>query len=255
MKELCCILLFFPFSALGQKVFQNIEDYSFGDKSLYLQVSGFDSSKVITETKKSGSNIVWNFDQFRNISDTFKQIIVRPDSTSYKDIFPKANTVEKNSDGSLVFTQLKKDSSIVWGYVDDRMQLHYTDPLLFITRPFAYKDSVSDFFERSYKTYGIQYKGTGTASSVADGWGKLIIQGMSFDSVLRIKFQQVSKDVSQADNSVMEIANTTYAWFSPKYNKALLKIDLITVSSPYYSNSTLEMRYLCKENGKLIFTK
>jgi len=246
-KPLIIIFVFIPSIIYGQPILENIEDFSIGKSTTYFITS---SNNMQFETK--GENIIWDFSQLGVIEDTITQLIVNPESTPFNSDFPKANIVEKNSDGSMIFIEKTDSTNQVWGFITpEKLKIEYLKPYIFIKRPFTYGDSLHSVCTRIYESYNQVYKGKGTSITVSNAYGTLKLPNGIYKNVLLVRFNQIYEDVSQSagENSV-KIKVFSYAWFDKKHTSALFKIDRTIISSPYYNDETENVQYLNTSNPK-----
>src|SRR5580658_7082388 len=96
--------LCFPLLSSAQLEIKNAEDFQIGT---VLKFQHCDTTGVQPGT--GGENQTWDFSKLKQKPDTLTEWMVLPSETPYKDKFPKANQVEKYSDGSYVFADKRKE--------------------------------------------------------------------------------------------------------------------------------------------------
>lgn len=154
--------------------------------------------------------------------------------------------VEQKSDGSLVYVEQTAQTNKVWGIVRKNMEVQFSEPYTFISRPLRYKDSIVSRSKRSYEAYG-GYEGSGTTKTIADGWGTLKLPSGTC-KVLRVRFEQSFDDVSKANGSILKNTVTTYAWFDKDHAGALFKISTVSINSDAYNNEFKTAELLISEH-------
>lgn len=196
----------------------------------------------------SGKNQIWDFSNLKPTSNKITQKIMSIKSTSYDDYFPDAQLAEVNSDGTFVFFRKTKSENYLVGFADERqeMTMKYVDNMIFMKRPIQFGDSISDTFRREYSTSYFEFKGNGTVTIVADGYGKLILPNKTYDKVLRVKIVQESLDTLDQYKTKNKTTNITYLWFNNENKSTLLKINELT--TPFFTNKTV--LYLLSETNE-----
>lgn len=231
------------FFSYAQPTLNNIENFVVGMTLVFQEC---DTSGV--KVGKKGGNRIWDFSDLQSLnSKTITEDMILPDSTNYKDQFPTANLVEKYSDGRLVFAEINKNENYLVGFVDNTIPINmkYEKPMLFAKRPIHFSDSISDTYTTKYNIKNLDFKGQGTVTIIADGYGTLVLPNGKFENVLRVKITQQQKDTLVQYSTNTSTSTVTYVWFNDKYRSALLKIS--KTKSDYYSNKTVE--YLLKESN------
>jgi len=236
------LFLLTAFNVTSQPVLNNIEDFSIGERSTYVN-----AEKAQVSPGTAGAQITWDFKNLTSI-DSQQYKIIHPDSTSYKGQFKNADLVEVSPDGSYVFQEIKNDTNQVWGNVNNsNTVIRYSDPYQFLFRPITFLDSLVDTARRSYKTSGIKYEGTGIVKTKVDGYGTLKVPNGTFSNVLRIKIEQLFKDTAQSSGSVTTSRIITYTWFDEDHKSALLRWDSTIINSDFFKDTSKTVKYLIKE--------
>ena len=235
--------LLLSFYALAQNtVIKNAEDFRIGT-TLIFQEAKDDSTNITLE----GNKYIWDYSKIKILhSKTNTQRIVPPDSTPFYDLFPNANLVEHNSDGSYVYILKKGNENHLVGFVgakNNEITIKYGNPMLFIKRPIKLGDSISDEFTTEYSVREMNFKGKGIITLKADGYGKLLLPQKTYDTVLRLVIKQVQYDTLLQYSTVTKTETINYLWFDNEHTSALLKIT--EIKSDFYKNKRVQ--YLLRE--------
>lgn len=243
MKTILLIVFAFPVLLIAQPNIKNAENFTEG---VVLTFQNCESENI--EVGKAGKNKLWDFSELKKKNNdlTIEEMIL-PESTAFDKEFSEANLVEKYSDGRMVFMSKTENENHLLGFVDtnSNMTMHYTKPMLFAKRPIKFKDNFNDVYETEFSVKGMEFKGKGTVSIVADGYGTLILPNGKFENVLRVKISQTQTDVMKQYGSQNVTETTTYVWFDENHASAILKID--ETKSTYYNEKSVQ--YLVSETG------
>lgn len=228
----------------GQVEIKNAENF---DNGTTLVFQNCESDNV--SVGKSGKKQTWDFSNLivKEGEKTIEEMI-SPDETEYKDKFPNANLIEKYSDGRLVFMNKSETENHLLGFVgtESDMVMSYPKPMLFAKRPIKFGDKFSDDYTTEYTVKGMDFKGNGTISIVADGYGTLILPNGTYENVLRVKITQSQTDKLIKYQSENTTETVTYVWFDNEHASALLKID--ETKSTYYNSKSVQ--FLLEETNK-----
>ncbi len=241
MKKTTLIIpvLALPLLASAQVNIKSPEDFTVGTHLTFKECDPGSFDPGLTGTKQT-----WDFSKLSGTKDA-EETIIAPDKAPDGSKFPKANQVEKNSDGSYVYVDKEANNSFMVGYVSGNMVITYAKPLTFAKRPSNYGGTNTYPFTDTYTVNGLTFNGTGTVSIMADACGTLILPDKKkYSDVLRIKITIKQKDV--AGTTTNNTTVTTYVWFDDKHKSALLKMS--TTNSGSYNSKTLE--YLVSEEDK-----
>ena len=223
-------------SVIKGPVIKNAEDFKYGTTLIFQQAF---ADNVVVD--KSGENQIWDFSKLEVIpSKTTTIKITPPDSTPYYNLFPEANFVEKYSDGRYVYLLKNEHENQLVGTVstENNLFIKYNNPMLFIKRPIKFQDTISDEYTTEYSVNGMDFKGKGTVTTIADAYGTLILPNNKYENVLRVKVEQVQTDTLKQYSSIIKTVTITYLWFDNKHTSALLKVN--ETKSDYYKEKTIE---------------
>lgn len=242
MKKITWIIYgLLPTVLFGQPLIENAENFKEGTVLVFQHCETENVS-----VGNSGANQVWDFSSLKTKeSETTTERMVLPQSTKYGELFPQANLVEEYSDGRLVYMLKTEDENHLLGFVDttNNMTLKYNDPMLFAKRPLKYGDTITDLFTTEYTVRGLDFKGQGTVTIIADGYGKLVLPNGTYENVLRVKIAQEQTDTLIQYSSVSKTETISYVWFDGTHTSSLLKVD--ETKSTHYNNKSVE--YLLSE--------
>jgi hypothetical protein len=234
-------VLVLPVSLLGQVTIKNAEDFTVGT------VLKFQPCDTAVQAGFTGPKQTWDFSSVKASGSPETETMVDPSTTPDGKQFPKANIVEKYSDGSYVFTDKQAILSNLVGYVGNGTTIEYTKPVVFAKRPVSFGGTNSYPFTDKFTANGMKFSGGGMVTLAGDGYGTLITPDKKkYSNVLRIKITQKQKDTLLQYKSVSPTTITTYVWFDEKHKSALFKIS--EVKSPSYITKKVE--YLISEEDK-----
>lgn len=236
-------------AASGQITLNTVEKYSVGNTYAY-----WTADTTNFNTGSAGANVVWDFNYLQKQQTERTGEVLLPSQTLYERVFKNANEVRKDSDGNFLFLDRKKDTVFMTGFRQNNTNINifYTKPQLFAINPLAYNDSDVRQTEYTYSFGGQEFVGGGTFKVHADGYGKLILDGKTYDDVLRVKIEQNNADtIKQFGSIVSQSFIVGYRWYN-KYNGiALLSIDSVIVQSQNGTQRRLEILMLKSPIGSV----
>lgn len=235
-------LTLLPTLMFGQVTIKDAENFSVGTRLKFQQCDATSIDPGFTGPKQT-----WDFSSLKPMQGKTTEEMVKPEKTPYAAQFPKANQVEKYSDGRYVFADIEKNQSYLVGFVSaNGMVIEYPKPVVFAKRPISFGGTNSYPFTDKYTVNKLDFTGSGMVTIAADGYGTLILPNGKFKKALRVKITQKQKDVCAQYKSTTEMTIVTYAWFDEDHKSALLKIS--TTTSPSYNSKSVE--YLLNEEDK-----
>jgi len=243
IKTIQWILPLLPILLKAQsRIINKAEDFTTG-KILIFQ----EATDGIIHIIGKDNSFTWDFSKIKILSSkTNTQNIVSPETTPFHNLFPNANLVEKNSDGSYVYILKNENENHLVGFVrtkGNEITIKYENPMLLIKRPIQSGDSISDEFSTEYSVRGMDFKGKGVVTIKTDGYGKLLLPNKKYDNVLLIVIKQVQYDTLLQYSTVTKTETTYRLWFDNKHTSALLKIT--ETKSDSYKR---KIEYLLSEN-------
>ena len=216
-------------AAKGQLVINTVEKLPMGTTySFWL------ADTAGAKPGSGGQDVVWDFSNL-NISFLGKDAeVLLPSQTAYESVFAGSNEVRKTSDGSYIFLNRKADSLFTVGFRSDmaNLNIHYTKPLLFAVNKMAYGDEYTTTAEYEYQFNGTDFIGSGQYNLNADGYGKLTVNGRTFENVLRIKLSQNFEDKIKANGIVVSATKiAAYRWYNAFNSSAILSMDSVVITT------------------------
>jgi hypothetical protein len=164
-----------------------------------------------------GANVTWTYSGWNigKILETINYVSVA--STPYAASFPTA-TYAVESDGSYNYYSTGTGGFLNVGYADSADVIKYTDNEKYYPYPVTYLTPNNDIFSGADTVAGIKSKVSGVITSSGDGWGKLIINGRTYNNVLRIKTIEETNifkiNISTGDTGVaLRQILTSYQWY------------------------------------------
>lgn len=199
MKKIYVLILFVTISSVNaftQPILnQSNFTFSFPDSTLYYVA---DSMSVLHDT--TGADVVFNYTKLRGYGMTQKAYYIDPASTPSASDFPTANLAEKSSLSAtnIVYSLSSLDSVINLGFVADITGFGFTtakynvDPEAIMRFPFSYGDNYTDNYAGTFSANVaivgvVSTNAAGSVTVEADAWGRLDLETISIDSVLRVK--------------------------------------------------------------------
>lgn len=164
----------------------------------------------------SGANQVWDFSTIVSDSTLTKTIVV-PDSTAYAVYFEESNICYKNSDGRLYYYTIDSNkyeyhgtyngNLVIWGDLENHQEL--------MSFPFTYQTNFVDTFTNQFNYFGINYFRKGVSTSVADGYGDIILPYDTIRNVLRVKRTDIFTDSASFFFNPVQGKIETTIWYKP----------------------------------------
>jgi hypothetical protein len=189
---------------------------------------GFNSTTYNADTTgilpgNAGPNIYWDFSAL-NVSPMPNVVnYMDPKTTPYSGQFPSA-TVAYTSGTTFHFYKINSSENSYLGWADEYETSPYSDLQINFTYPFKFGDELTDSFV-SHTTGQIESFISGTTHIKADGWGTIKLPHNTYNNVLRVKYNIVSKDSSFVG---VEISQTqTYLWYDGTHKTPILEITTI----------------------------
>jgi hypothetical protein len=159
----------------------------------------------------NGANVTWNYSNISiNTNNQLQVNYVNPSTLSGSSSFPTANVAEV-SQSNETYYKYSTSELIQLGTDADGTIMVYSDPAKVMIFPTSYNSSFTDTYNATYNYMGINFNRNGTINSNADAWGKLILPGKIYNSVIRIK--QVQTVVDQCAYYTQNSIITSYLWF------------------------------------------
>jgi hypothetical protein len=155
-------------------------------KYFYADTTGF-----IPGTGSAGK--MWSYPSLTIGANLQLQNYLDPATTPYASSFPTATYAIQNSDGyeyyksnsvgTYMLGTASTTSNAIIPYLDEGTMFVY---------PFTYNSSISsEYFSGIDTVLGVKYKVNGQITTRGDGYGKLVINGITYDSILRVKVDEI----------------------------------------------------------------
>ena len=218
-------------------------NYDIGDKVYFYTC---DSSTY--SAKGAGSSYTWDYSTL-SIKDSFQIEIADKSKTPDGNKFPQASFAEQaNSATSYVIN--KTDSYSLNGIVAGSTIIEYTNPQLLLRRPFTFNDVVNDTFSVSYLASAFNVTGTGESTTIADGYGTLILPNGTYNNVLRVRNEFSRDDTIQGvppPSNLIQNSGVVIIWFDTMHRAPLMRVDSIVYTSSVFSGERVSVSILKNE--------
>jgi hypothetical protein len=249
MKQLLFVLASLcVYAGSAQPLCSSVEDFEPGMKFVTYSIN-----PAGVATGNTGANASWDYSGIAlpPVADT--QEIIAAAGTAYAADYPDADYLRVGHDESISIMQKLGDRDQLLAYeVDASLIINYDNPLATIRRPFGYQDELNDTAYRSYEVSGIQYSGKGFSYTVADGWGTLMLPGVTYGNTLRVRNTHIYTDTADANGLVTLSVITNYSWYDDSHVAALFSIDSVVISNPFFADTTVSVSMLKTEIGTAI---
>jgi len=175
----------------------------------------------------SGAGKIWNFSNL-DIQTTYVAYnYVAPSVTPYGALFPDA-TVSYANDPVYGYYKVTSSEYETIGMSSSVNSWIYSDPEVMFTYPFSYGSNLVDSLYATSFYLGINHYRIGTRTTVADGYGTLILPSGRYNNLLRVKVIQNYSDSSSTN--VVHVYGVTYSWYD-----GVNKTPALTIST--FSNT------------------
>ena len=185
----------------------------------------------------SGANVTWT-DTGWNIGTMLVTVnYLDPATTPFKSSFPNA-TYAVDNDGTYTYYKTLSTGSLpgiyTEGIADSNKSVVYRDNEKKYPYPFTYPTTSMDYFSGTDTIIGNRFPTNGQITTTADGWGKLIINGRTYNNVLRVKFYEERSDytikMSPVDTLVaIHYKTTTYHWYTSNNKNPIINYSEMKV--------------------------
>lgn len=236
-KILLCYVLFIGFDSFAQMSITRENNMpQIGDSPTYYGVDG-----ICCEGR--GADVIWDFSQL-HISNEKRVIRFSSDPIGTRSIEP----------GVRRFFVENGDSFLVKGFQTSLDSVTYSDPLIAMTYPLSYGDSISYSFVGKGKyceTYGLSQ--TGTQIIKADARGSMRLpDNMRLSDVLQVhylvskKHQFEEVNPSLVDTSIVKLdLEEVYCWYASGSRYPVIVYSINTCYANEEQVSSLTKAYCC----------
>lgn len=241
-------LLTVSIMAEAQPTLTTMTNYNIGDTAQYLahDTTGYSPGAV-------GANVTWDFSS-QPVVDSFKFEVVNKNTTTNGNQFPTATFAETSSNtggglGDIFINNTATEYSMV-GIEAGGFVQKYVNPQLLITRPFNYNSTLTDTFRATYNYMSFSISGTGVGTTVADGYGTLILRDSTYTNVLRVRNEYTRNDTIAGipiNNQVLVTGNTTL-WFDTAHKEPLMRVDSLHINSSFQNVTILTIATIKESN-------
>lgn len=204
----------------------------------------------------SGANVVWNFANLVQTSETYTKQYILPEITEMGDSFPAATLAEVGNDGTTLYLLERNDTIYEIGaWLDyNNILLKYSRPQVRRVSPQTYLSVCTGnaLYQYKYDTY--PYKSGGAYTITADSYGTLVLPQATYNNVVRIRTETLYYDTLQGAGSyVQQVHRVKHSWYNVYNNAPLFEMDSVRVQSPFF-NSTRRGVYTLKNPSNSVAT-
>ncbi|MBC8173946.1 MAG: T9SS type A sorting domain-containing protein [Chitinophagales bacterium] len=168
----------------------------------------------VFEAGDAGENVTWDFSSLSLSGATETRNIVESSTTIHADDYPEANVAIVVDDTSFTYYNISSALLSIYGTATPSITQIFEDPADLTDFPVTYNDTKDDTFSGTAQLLGFDATLEGVSSSVADGYGTIILPGgASYDDVLRSKILlNITGEVTGLPITG-EINSIIYYWF------------------------------------------
>lgn len=216
------------FFILFYAIINNIAFPQFTITSSYMPIIGDTLKTSDVDTTgltpgESGINVTWNFSNINILSGTpWEEVYLLPSLTPYSGQFPNANIATKNSNSSPDY-HYYQNTATDWnmiGYANNNFIKWFTTPYCRFHYPMSYGSLYNSTYKaHNYSGQATRYT-TGFRSINVDGYGTLILPGVTYNNVIRVKDTDESFDTVKVGGNVVSTSHTVitnYRWYRTGY--------------------------------------
>ncbi len=186
----------------------------------------------------AGSGIVWDFTTLSTLPEQYIVTYESPNGKQFSSNYPFSNLYEtdsseltntfyeKNSDSLVIHGTTNRVSEAMWTYTEVEKILKF---------PFSFQESYTDTFYGQKSHADFVHSGepafrNGSVSVEYDGYGTLMLPGMSYNNAMRIKRTETYHDsvciVCSIDAyRIDDVIKTTFEWYVDTISHPLLRIQ------------------------------
>jgi hypothetical protein len=157
-----------------------------------------------------GTGKIWDFSSLVLQTSYLTYNYVDPSTTPYGALFPDA-TVSYSNDPIYGYYKVTSSEYEIIGLSSSLNSWFYSNPEIMFSYPFSYGSNLVDSLYATSFYLGINHYRIGTRTTVADGYGTLILPSGTYDNMLRVKVIQNYSDSSST--KVVHVYGVTYSWY------------------------------------------
>jgi hypothetical protein len=166
----------------------------------------------------SGAGVEWEFTSLDVVNSTTLSYISLQ-ASGLASTFPTANVIQDNGGGDLVVYRSSAAAYEQLGSASPDDTATCADPFLIMSYPLTFGDAFDDVVDCIETAGSNTYAISGSASSVADGWGTITLPFGTVNNVLRVR--RVQDLVSEEFTPATQIRIDDYSWYRPGVHRAL----------------------------------
>ena len=174
-----------------------------------------------------GTGKIWDFSSLVLQTSYLTYNYVDPSTTPYGALFPDA-TVSYSNDPIYGYYKVTSSEYEIIGLSSSLNSWFYSNPEIMFSYPFSYGSNLVDSLYATSFYMGINHYRIGTRTTVADGYGTLILPSGRYNNLLRVKVIQNYSDSSSTN--VVHVYGVTYSWYD-----GVNKTPALTIST--FSNT------------------
>ncbi len=186
---------------------------------------------------ESGINVTWNFSNINILSGTpWEEVYLAPSSTPYSNQFPGANVATKNNNSSPDY-HYYQNTDTDWnmiGCANNNFIKWFTTPYCRFHYPMTYGSLYNSTYKaHNYSGQATRYT-TGFRNISIDGYGTIILPGITYNNVMRVKDTDESFDTVKVGGNVVSTSHTVitnYRWYRTGYKFPVFEIGYAESSS------------------------
>lgn len=235
IKHLAAILCFSPvYLAHAQPV---INSDIFGTVGSTYVMKGIDEATFTPGD--GGADVTWDFGAVDLNGGTETREVVDAATSEHAADFPGANVATVTDDTSYTYYFISETLFNLYGTATPTIIQAFDEPAELAEFPLHYEDTKSDDFTGSTTIYGFDVNLSGTSTSIADGYGTLILPGGIYrENALRIKVNlDIEGEVVDLPITA-EITSTIYYWLIEGNTGPALQYTYVQTSIPGVSSTT-----------------
>jgi hypothetical protein len=178
----------------------------------------------------AGANVTWNFTVTPDNSEPAANTTYSSaEETPYFSSFPGA-TLAYIEEDLYVYYKTTSTTFELMGIATTGLEIVYQNTQDLFRYPSNYNHQFTDSFSSNFDIAGFASTRDGVATYQYDGYGTLIVNGITYNNVSRIKYTQDINDVyGFGFTSISQ--STTYAWYFENYPAPLFSIMYTTTIS------------------------
>lgn len=160
----------------------------------------------------SGANKTWTYNITTTGGLNNLGTYITPSSGTSSGQFPTATIASSDGNGNYGYYNVNSSKMDLLGVVTSSgTQIVYSNPQTLYNFPFTYNSSNTDNFAANYNNGGYSMSRYGSSTSTGDGYGTLIVNGITYSNVLKVKIKQdISDEYIGLDYITRNIFNTYY---------------------------------------------